>query len=198
MPRIVRVAVWTAAFMASAGVGAYIAAHSNPFPPGVEDPGARSVVPSASPSPAARDRWVGHLQSDTDHQLYVGGRCETRWRGTIRLTVSEDRVKGMGDIRLRGDLTCDFPVAQVQVDHVVLAVAGRRRGDRLVLSLAVRSVEPSTARDYGGFLQQLPIRLVVPTTGDRGALHVTRRSVDEQGRGTYDWSTRIRLRRVSG
>jgi hypothetical protein len=200
MPRIARVAIWATAFLAAAGAGAYIAAHSNPFPPGVEDPGARSVSPSSvSPSPAAPDRWVGRLRSSTYHQLYVGGRCATRWRGRVHLTVDRTEVIGAGNIRLLGQLACDFPVAQVQIDHVVLGIEGRIHGDRIVLILRVRSVEPfASSQDYGGFLQELPTRLALPVRGGRAAVHVTRRSVDEQGRGTYVWSTGLRLERVSG
>ena len=36
MRRSLKVAAWAAAFLAAAGIGAVIAAHSNPFPPGVE------------------------------------------------------------------------------------------------------------------------------------------------------------------
>ncbi len=40
MHRVLKVAAWAALFLACAGVGAYIAAHSDPFPPGVDRPGA--------------------------------------------------------------------------------------------------------------------------------------------------------------
>ena len=42
MRRGVKVAAWAAVFLACAGVGAFIAAHTDPFPPGVDRPSATS------------------------------------------------------------------------------------------------------------------------------------------------------------
>ena len=41
MRRLGKVLAWTLVFAACAAVGAVVAANTNPFPPGVEDPGAR-------------------------------------------------------------------------------------------------------------------------------------------------------------
>ena len=82
MRKPVKVAAWAAVFLACAGVGAFIAANTDPFPPGVDRPGASptesvSVTPSPSRTPVPV-KWVGSLQSVTYHQLYGGGRCTDR------------------------------------------------------------------------------------------------------------------------
>ena len=54
MRRWVKVAAWAAVFLACAGIGAYIAAHTDPFPPGVDRQGESpfpTVSPSTSPTP---------------------------------------------------------------------------------------------------------------------------------------------------
>ena len=58
MPKAVKILLWIGAFLACAGVGAYVAAHTDPFPPGVDDPGAHAAgpvsteVPTSPPGPA--------------------------------------------------------------------------------------------------------------------------------------------------
>ncbi len=98
MRRWIKVAAWAAVFLACAGVGAFIAAHTDPFPPGVDRQGESpfpTVSPTPSPTPAPRPVvWAGTLRSVTYHDLYVGGRCTTRWRGNLRFTADpcrEDR-----------------------------------------------------------------------------------------------------------
>lgn len=201
MRRALKVAVWTAAFLGSAGIGAYIAANSDPFPPGVDRPTASpnaSPSPSASPVPAP-ERWIGSLRSLTYHQLYVGGRCTTRWRGNLRFTVSDTGwVQGTGVIRLSGELECDFPIAQVQARRVSVELSGRRRGRRVILRLSSTSILPAGSRDYGGLFAMLPARLEVRTSGGAAVSRVNGSRLDEQGRGTFVWSTVVRSKRVSG
>ena len=198
MRRGLKVAAWAGLFLGCAGVGAYVAAHSNPFPPGVDRPSGSATI-SPSPPPTAPDRWVGGLRSVTYHQLYVGGRCTTRWRGDLRFTVSgSGSIDGTGTARLAGTLVCDFPTAQVQAERIDLAVTGRMRDGRLTLHLAQTGVEPAGARDYGGFGAFLPARVTLPVESDTAGERVVRRMVDEEGRGVYFWSTGIRLGLVEG
>jgi hypothetical protein len=58
--------MWVGILLACAGVGAFVASRSDPFPPGVRDPGA---VPSESPSPSKPDlvRWELTMSSRTKH-----------------------------------------------------------------------------------------------------------------------------------
>lgn len=203
MHKGVKVAVWAAVFLACAGVGAFIAAHTDPFPPGVDRPGASptgsvSVTPSPSPTPVPV-RWVGSLQSFTYHQLYVGGRCTTKWRGTVHFTIADSgKVEGSGAAHLSGPLQCDFPIAQVQVRRVALAVTGRVRDGRLTLHLAQTAISPSSAHDFGGFDAFLPVRITLTVRHNAVNERVVRQRIDEQGRGIYFWSTGFRLGRVSG
>ena len=73
---------WVALFAACAGVGAFVAAHTNPFPPGVEDPGVERT-PSPTPTPTATPAgaaWSGGAGARTRHDLFVGGSCASDWR----------------------------------------------------------------------------------------------------------------------
>ncbi len=203
MHKGIKVAVWAAVFLACAGVGAFIAAHSNPFPPGVDRPGASptaivSFTPSPSPAPLPV-KWAGSLQSSTYHQLYVGGRCTTRWRGSLRFTVAgSGKVEGKGAATLAGHLECDFPIAQVQVRRVTLAISGRVREGRLTLHLTQTAISPSSGHDFGGFVAFLPVRITLTVRHNAASDRFDRQHVDEQGRGVYSWSTSVRLGLVSG
>lgn len=203
MRKPVKVAAWAAVFLACAGVGAFIAANTDPFPPGVDRPGASptesvSVTPSPSRTPVPV-KWVGSLQSVTYHQLYVGGRCTTRWRGYLRFTVAvSGAVEGSGAAHLSGPLACDFPIAQVQVRRVELALTGRVREGHLTLHLVQTALSPSSGHDFGAFDAFLPVRIRLTVRHDAVSERVVRQRVDEQGRGTYFWSTGFRLGRVSG
>jgi hypothetical protein len=200
MRRGIKVAAWAAVFVACAGVGTYVAAHSDPFPPGVDRPSGTplstgSPLPSPSPEPVA---WVGDLRSFTYHDLYVGGRCTTRWRGNLRFRVDAGgRISGTGSARLHGTLDCDFPIEQTQVQRIGLTVTGRVRGERMVLTLSQASVEPTNGHDFGGFGPFLPVKVALPVRSDAAAARLTRRHVDEQGRGVYFWSTGFQLATVS-
>jgi len=199
MRKALKVAAWSSVFLACAGVGAYIAAHSDPFPPGVDRPGAPALA-SASASPGgspASEPWVGSFRSFTYHQLYVGGRCTTRWRGDLRFTVDAQKaVEGTGAARLFGRLECDFPIAQVQAERVELAITGRLRGGRLTLHLSQMGIDPLSARDYGGFVALLPVRVTLSARNGAAEDRVIRRRVDEEGRGVYFWSTGLQLGKV--
>ena len=200
MRKGIKVAAWAAVFLACAGVGAYIAAHTDPFPPGVDRPGASpipSTTPTSSPTPEPV-AWVGSLRSFTYHDLYVGGRCTTRWRGRLRFTVDVGgEIAGTGTARLHGTLVCDFPIAQTQARRIDLAVGGRVRGGRMSVRLTQTSIGPSNGHDFGAFGAFLPVKVVFPLRNDAADGRIVRRRVDEQGRGVYFWSTGFQLASVS-
>jgi hypothetical protein len=199
MRRWIKVAVWAAVFLTCAGAGAYLAAHSNPFPPGVDRAGVSSTTtPSASPPPTIPERWTGTLRAVSYHQLYVGGRCTTRWRGTFHLTVNDTKLTGQGHAHLLGTLVCDFPIAQVQTRLVLVDLVGRRLGGRLTLVIRSSRVSPKGSSDFGGFLAMLPARLTFHIRGRFASDRTSRSRPDDEGRGTFFWSAVFQVQRVSG
>ena len=163
MPRWVKLTLWLGVFVVCAGAGAFVAAHTNPFPPGVEDPGARPTSPVPTSGPPVEQRWNIGMTTTSYHQLHVGGRCRSAWDTTGVLTIHPDgNVVGRAHARLiEAPPVCDFPVAQIQTKRVALAVAGQRRGHRLVLHLTAVSLAPPGSQDLGGFTSTL--QLIVPT-----------------------------------
>ena len=115
-------------FLACAGVGAYIAAHSDPFPPGVDRPGA-SPMASASPSgpPACRSGGSGASGASRTTSCTSEADAPPAGAADLRFTVDAETgaVEGAGAARLFGELECDFPIAQVQAERVELAMTGR-------------------------------------------------------------------------
>ena len=155
--------LWLGVFGVCAGVGAFVAAHTNPFPPGVADPGSRPTTPApTSPAPVDQ-RWSFGMITTSYHQFHVGGRCRSAWETTGALTIDADGTAiGRATSRLIKALpACDFPVAQVQTRTVGLAIAGERRGKLLILHLTEVSRAPTGSQDLGGFTSTL--RLIVPT-----------------------------------
>jgi hypothetical protein len=149
-----KVVLWAGIFLACAGVGAFIASRSNPFPPGVPDPG--RVSPTGTPGPAMA-RWTVTMLSRTTHTFHVGGACTSNWRMRTRIRVDEDgRIAGRGVARLLPGARCDFPSAQVQAERIDLVIAGRRRGDELDLRFRTAGLEPVGAQDLGAFVRTLP------------------------------------------
>jgi hypothetical protein len=199
MRRAIKVAAWAAVFSACAGVGAFIAAHTDPFPPGVDRPGG-SPIPTGTPTPSPSPEpvvWAGTLRSVTYHELYVGGRCTTRWSGNLRFTVGDEgKLAGAGSARLVGQLRCDFPIAQTQVRRFELAISGRILDGGVSLRLVQASIDPTNGHDFGGFGPFLPVRISLAARGDDVKMRIERRRVDEQGRGIYSWSTRFDLHAV--
>ena len=200
MPRPLRVVLWVVAFVGAAGIGAFVAAHSNPFPPSVEPTRTPSVALTSGPGPSTPSQvWRGTISSTTSHQLYVGGSCDTTWRGTLTLVVRADAsVRGVGSVRRVGALRCDFPTSQAQVASFRLLVTGTATSQGLELHLAEAGRTPSSGADeYGGFLRTVlspgaRSTLDVPATGRLDAAGVVSlHRVDAEGRGTYASRTRI-------
>jgi hypothetical protein len=153
--RAVKVVVWVGVFSVCAGAGAYVAAHTNPFPPGVDDPGARSTTPTSS-APSVVPRWTGTMRSRTEHVFHVGGSCLTEWRTEFTFAVRAGTIRGRGVARLVGDASCDFPEVQVQTRALRLRVAGAVV-DRSVTVRFVRigPADPIGSDDLGGFTATL-------------------------------------------
>jgi hypothetical protein len=201
MRRGLKVVAWVTTFAAAATLGAVVAAHSNPFPPGVEDPGVPSIpteTPSASPTVAASQAWALSFRSDTAHELFVGGSCTTHWRGHVVFTVDQqEHMHGTGQVEIVGSLACDFPNVQVQVRRIHLDLQGQRFGARFLFRIAERGRVPVGARDYGGFTNTLLRRPLKVAVGG-GATTIRLERGDETGRGRFVSTTRFGVRCSAG
>jgi hypothetical protein len=159
VPGVAKVVIWIVVFAACAAAGAVVAAHTDPFPPGVDDPGARpSTGTGGSPEPDATQTWRGTVVSETSHRFHVGGACLTAWRGPLELTVEpgvRGRIRGVATLRIRGGPDCDFPVAQVQADAVSVAVTGVAGRGELELRLSETGRDPVGSHDLGGLVNTL-------------------------------------------
>jgi hypothetical protein len=165
--RWVKVVIWAVVFVVCAGAGAYVAAHTNPFPPGVEDPGARPASSTTSPTPPPQ-RWNLVMGNSTRHELHVGGSCRSGWRTTGVIRIAPDgSVTGQAEARLLR-WGCDFPVAQIQTRSVALEVSGSL-GARLVVRFSAGGSRPTGSQDLGGFVPTLPeLRPSIELSGGHG------------------------------
>jgi hypothetical protein len=170
--RGVKIVVWILAFAVSAGVGAFIASKTNPFPPGVEDPGARPSTSSTVTPSGSAAQGIGYLlegTARTRHDLHVGGSCATDWSLTIHVSIVDPgQASGTGVARLRGDLRCDFPTAQTQATRVALSARGSSRGDVLDLTLLSGGTFPGGSSDFGGLTSTLRLFPNIRLAGDAG------------------------------
>jgi len=185
--------VWAVILLTCAGIGAFVASRSNPFPPGVRDPG----LPGSSPSPPSPDlaRWTVKMFSRTTHTYRVGGSCTSDWRlrGRIQLTAS-GRVRGRGIARLLPGAECDFPSAQVQARRVLVRFVGRRDAGELDLRFREVGRQPAGSQDLGGFLETLArLRFSIPERAGAEASKPQR--FEEPADEIYASLTRIRLGR---
>jgi hypothetical protein len=139
------------------------------------------------------------IHSNTYHDLYVGGRCSTRWITKLTFDLLDGgKIEGTGTAKLDGDRVCDFPNAQINVEQIQVTVAGSwdPQGFRIRLDAGDRT--PAGAIDYGGFESTVfagspRSEMTVPLDTDRlasGSVRMERE--DDQGRGTY-----VSLNRVS-
>jgi hypothetical protein len=186
--------LWTGILLLCAGVGAFVASRTNPFPPGVRDPVA---LPNESPSPSTVDlvRWSLTMSSRTTHTYHVGGSCTSDWHleGEIELTES-GRVDGRGVARLQPGAKCDFPSAQVQARRVVVAIVGIRDGDELDLRFQDAGRKPAGSQDLGGFLKTLTtLRFSIPERA--GAETSKPKRIEDPEGEVYASVTTIRLGR---
>jgi hypothetical protein len=188
----VRVLLWVVILLACAGVGAFIGSRSNPFPPGVPDPGAQPSD-GPSPSPPELDEWPITMVSRTTHTFHVGGSCTSAWRvkGTLRISVA-DRITGRGVARLQPGAGCDFPSAQVQARRILVEFLGRRDGE--VLDLRFRDVGrmPAGSQDLGAFVKTLETLRVAIVERPGSEVRKPTRIEDPEGE-IYRSATTIRL-----
>jgi hypothetical protein len=103
-------------------------------------------------------------------------------------------VRGTGSARLSGDLHCDFPIAQNQVQRFGLVVSGRFLAKGLALRLEQASIDPTNGHDFGAFGAFLPIQMLLATHDHRVRDRIERGRVDEQGRGMYRLAMTFDLR----
>ena len=196
MRRPLKVTVWVVVFALCAGIGAFIASRTNPFPPGVSDPGAPSLTPTptvtASPAPTGVT-WNGRVDTFTSHHLFVGGSCSTSWRVDLTFFVNDfGKVTGSGTAHLRGRLRCDFQTAQVQARTLHLRISGRHANGRIALGFALAGRSPTGSDDYGGLIRTLP---VFPSMRvDAGSIsEVTVVHVPDGDQGNYEADYQVAL-----
>ncbi|MGZ5288449.1 MAG: hypothetical protein ACXWZU_10105 [Actinomycetota bacterium] len=191
--RLLKVAAWGAVFLACAGVGAMIAARTDPFPPGVDDPGIRPTRSTGSDAPGVMT-WPAVVASRTWHDLPVGGRCATSWRIELDLVVGDaGDVTVEGAARLNGGLRCDFPTAQLQSEELTIVGAGRLRGQEFVFTIQEAGRKPPGSKDYGGLTNTLNfLRFRVPAE-DGASVTVRLSRPADAGRGEYGSVNRLTL-----
>jgi hypothetical protein len=197
MPRWLKVVIWIVVFAACAGAGAYVASRTDPFPPGVEDPGARDggATESAAPSSQPAARWIVTLRGSSTHTFRVGGRCESSWTGRFRAVHTGPALTGSGVIRAVGQPSCDFPNAQVQSRLLELDLAGSHDVDTFTLGFSVVGREPIGSVDRGGFDEL--VAWLRPRIGPSGSGRETGGRGDGVG-GTVVGSVSATMRCVSG
>jgi hypothetical protein len=192
MPKALKVALWVLLFSIAIAAGAYQASRSNPFPPGVEDPGARP--PSRSTSSPHDDATTAGLRMQivSRHELHVGGSCESHWQVRGSVAIGDDgRASGDGKATLSEPAHCAFSQAQVQTKAIKLVIGGKTVDGKLRLSFSEAGRSPAGSQDLGGLPSTLAlIHPAFPPRGGSAAVHVTRPDGDL---GRYVSATRATL-----
>ena len=193
MPKLLKIAIWVAVFAACAGVGAFVASRSNPFPPGVEDPGLHQTP---SPTQPAATAWDLSMFVKSEHVLHEGGACGSDWKvsGTITIQPNGD-ASGAADADLASPASCDFSQSQVQTKAIRLVITGTSAHSSLRLSFSEGGRTPVGSQDLGGFTNtlrfiHLSVRLPAGAQRGKAGAHVTRSDGDL---GTYSSTTTLRL-----
>lgn len=187
MRRFVKIVVWGLVFAMCAAVGAVVAANTNPFPPGVEDPGARpsEASPTAEPDPSAPGgSWLVRIDTRTYHDLFVGGRCAANWRIDVGIAVADGPIDSAGAATLKSELRCDEPTAQVQAERIDLRAVGVLRDGDLRFRLEETGRSPAGSQELSGFLETIPsLRLEMPARD--GATASYDFEIPDGGQGTF-------------
>lgn len=195
MPKPLKIVIWIAVFAVCAGVGAFVASRSNPFPPGVEDPGAHPT-PTQTPTQAAPTAWTLTMHVRTQHTLHEGGACRSDWEvsGTIEIQPN-GKTSGAADAKLAAPAACDFSQSQVQAKAIRLVVTGARAAGVLRLSFAEGGRTPVGSSDLGGFTNTLRfIHPVVRLPAGARAGHATTKVARSDGDlGSYNSTTLLRV-----
>lgn len=194
MPKPLKALLWVLVFAAFIGAGAFEASRSDPFPPGVEDPGARATghPTPTSPSPSAAV-WKLSMGIASQHALHVGGSCRTNWRVTGSITVQlNGRAAGDAEAKLASPVVCDFAQAQVQTEAIRLVVVGTTVDGKLRLGFSEAGRTPVGSQDLGGLTNTLAlIHPEVPLRGTPNAAVLATRPDGDLG--TYTSSTHLQL-----
>jgi hypothetical protein len=181
--RLVKVTVWVLVFALCATVGAVVAANTDPFSPGVDDPGVRPSV-GDTPAEDPGGSWLVRIDARTYHDLFVGGRCAASWRIDVGIAATDGPIDGAGVASLRGELRCDEPTAQVQAERIELRAIGVTRGGELRFRLEEESRDPAGAQELTGFLDTIPrLRLRLPARD--GATATFDVEFPDGGQGTF-------------
>ncbi len=197
MPKPLKVLAWALVFAAFIGAGAYQASRSDPFPPGVEDPGARPTVtrPTVTPTSPSPTAAVWNLTMDISsrHGLHVGGSCRTDWHVTGSITVQPNgRAAGDANAKLAGPAACDFSQAQVQTKAIRLVVVGKTVDGKLRLGFSEAGRTPVGSQDLGGLTYTLS--LIHPEVRLRGTPKASVLATRPDGDlGTYSSSSQLAL-----
>ena len=191
MPKPLRIVVWVTVFAACAGVGAFVASRSNPFPPGVEDPGAHPTPTQPAPPP-----WTLTMRVNTRHTLHEGGACRSDWNVSGAIEIQADgTASGTADATLAAPASCDFAQSQVQAKEIRLDVTGTRAAGVLRLSFAEGARTPAGSTDLGGFTSTL--RLVHPVVklppGAKAGHATTKVTRSDGDLGFYSSTTLLRV-----
>jgi hypothetical protein len=194
--KAVKIIIWILVFAAFIGAGAYQASRSDPFPPGVEDPGARpDATPTVTPTrtPPSPTAWDLDMDVTSQHVLHVGGSCRTDWRVTGSVTVQPNgRAAGDADAKLVAPAACDFSQAQVQTKAIRLVVVGTSVDGKLRLGFSEAGRTPVGSHDLGGLTNTLS--LIHPSVRLRGSPTAKVLATRPDGDlGTYSSSSHLRL-----
>jgi hypothetical protein len=195
VPKPLKIVVWVVVFAACGGLGAFVASRSNPFPPGVEDPGAHATTPPTSAAPAPTS-WALTMRIDTQHTLHEGGACRSDWNvsGTIEIQPN-GKTSGAADAKLASPAACDFSQSQVQAEAIRIVVSGDRTGGVLRLSFAEAGRTPVGSSDLGGLTNTL--RFIRPAVklppGARSGHARTKVTRSDGDLGSYNSTTLLRV-----
>jgi hypothetical protein len=208
VPKPLKIVLWVLAFVVAAGLGAFVASRSDPFPPGVEDPGARPVATasttppatsvsstsSPSSSPAGSQGWALRMVSKSRHRLHEGGTCTSNWVTTGSLmTVSPSTIEGDAIAELVPPAGCPFAQEQVQTHTMTLRVVGELDGGRIRLSFKEMGRSPAGSQDLGGFVATLPRIEPVLRIADVRDDTVAAAVVPDGGQGSYASVNKVQL-----
>jgi hypothetical protein len=193
VPKALKVLIWFAVFAACVAAGAVTASRTDPFPPGVEDPGARHT-PSPTHASPGPDVWGLSMDVAARHTLHVGGSCRSVWHITGSIAIQPNgRAAGDANAELAGPATCDFPQSQVQTKAIRLVVVGTPTHGKLRLGFSEAGRTPVGSQDLGGLPNTLS--LIHPEVRLEG--HVATASVlasrPDGDLGTYSSTGHLRL-----
>jgi hypothetical protein len=192
VPKALKVIIWILAFAAFVGAGAFEASRSDPFPPGVEDPGARPRVTPTQTQPATTV-WNLVMNITSRHTLHVGGSCRSNWQVTGSIAVQPGgRAAGDANAKLAAPAACDFSQAQVQTKAIRLVVVGTTVHGKLRLGFSEAGRTPVGSQDLGGLTNTLSLiePAIRPRSGATAQVLATR---PDGNLGSYSSNSHLRL-----